>query len=95
MSQLLRVQNFMLSRDGFGSGEGQSLSDPSGTRNPAELASWAGAAGWPTAPIPAHPRARRYFTRTSRHNIDAPIIGRSSSVLARTVGGRRVEGLVG
>ena len=43
MTQLLRVQNFMVSSDGFGSGEGQSLERPFGHANPAELASWAGA----------------------------------------------------
>ena len=31
MSQLLRVQNFMLSADGFGAGEGQRLEEPFGT----------------------------------------------------------------
>ena len=30
MSQLVRVQNFAVSRDGFGAGEGQSLEQPFG-----------------------------------------------------------------
>ena len=32
MSQLLRVQCFNVSQDGFGAGVGQSLDHPSGTR---------------------------------------------------------------
>ncbi|MEZ5209423.1 MAG: hypothetical protein R2690_21170 [Acidimicrobiales bacterium] len=48
MGQLLRVQNFMVSSDGFGSGEGQSLERPFGHADPAQLAAWAGAtAHWP------------------------------------------------
>ena len=43
MSQLLRVQNFCVSMDGFGAGEGQSLERPFGHADPADLASWAGA----------------------------------------------------
>ena len=37
MSQLVRVQNFMLSTDGYGAGEGQSLERPFGHADPAEL----------------------------------------------------------
>jgi len=57
MSQLVRVQNFMLSTDGFGAGEGQSLQEPFGhaeprggnaARLPGDLVSWALAtASWP------------------------------------------------
>jgi len=43
MTQLLRVQNFFLSSDGFGAGEGQTLERPFGHADPAALASWAGA----------------------------------------------------
>ena len=47
MSQLLRVQNFCVSMDGFGAGEGQSLERPFGHANAADLFSWAGAtASW-------------------------------------------------
>ena len=56
MSQLLRVQNFCVSIDGFGAGEGQSLEAPFGhaerrggrvAQLPADLVSWAGAtASW-------------------------------------------------
>ena len=48
MSQLLRVQNFGVSRDGFGTGEGQSLEHPFGHANPGDFFWWAGAtASWP------------------------------------------------
>ena len=49
MTQLLRVQNFTVSRDGFGAGEGQSLERPFGHANPGELMAWAIAtAGFPS-----------------------------------------------
>ena len=38
--QLLRVQNFAVSRDGFGAGTGQSLERPFGDADPARLMSW-------------------------------------------------------
>jgi len=41
MKQLVRVQNFGVSSDGFGAGEGQSLERPFGHANPGELLSWA------------------------------------------------------
>ena len=37
-AQLLRVQNFMLSTDGYGTGEGQSFERPFGHADPAVLA---------------------------------------------------------
>jgi dihydrofolate reductase len=79
MSQLLRVQNFMLSRDGFGSGEGQSLERPFGHANPAVLASWAGAtASWPNRTDPGGTRGLDdYFTRDFKNNIGAEIMGRN------------------
>ncbi len=40
MKQLVRVQNFGVSSDGFGAGEGQSLEHPFGHANPGELLSW-------------------------------------------------------
>src|SRR6201995_926095 len=74
MAQLLRVQNFMLSMDGFGAGEGQSLEAPFGhadrrggpvARLPADLVSWAGAtASWPNRSEPGGSRGLDdYFTR--------------------------------
>src|SRR3954454_22122928 len=79
MSQLLRVQNFFLSSDGFGSGEGQSLEHPFGHANPAELGSWAFAtAGWPNRADSGGTRGLDdYFTRDFSHNIGAEIMGRN------------------
>jgi dihydrofolate reductase len=79
MAQLVRVQNFMLSRDGFGSGEGQTLERPFGHANPAELASWAGAtASWPNRTDPGGTRGLDdYFTRDFARNIGAEIMGRN------------------
>jgi dihydrofolate reductase len=79
MTQLLRVQNFMLSSDGFGSGEGQSLERPFGHANPADLASWAGAtASWPNRTEPGGTRGLDdYFTRDFARNIGVEIMGRN------------------
>lgn len=79
MAQLVRVQNFMLSTDGFGSGEGQSLERPFGHANPAELASWAGAtAHWPNRTDPGGTYGLDdYFTRDFSNNIGAEIMGRN------------------
>ena len=56
-TQLLRVQNFMLSTDGFGTGEGLTLERPFGHADPAALASWAGAtASWPNRTDPGGTR---------------------------------------
>jgi dihydrofolate reductase len=79
MAQLVRVQNFMLSEDGFGSGEGQTLERPFGHANPAELASWAGAtASWPNRTDPGGTRGLDdYFTRDFSHGIGAEIMGRN------------------
>ncbi|WP_309081554.1 deaminase [Zhihengliuella sp.] len=79
MPQLVRVQNFMLSRDGFGSGEGQSLERPFGHAAPAQLASWAGAtAHWPNRTDPGGTYGLDdYFTRDFHNNIGAEIMGRN------------------
>ena len=79
MSQLLRVQNFCVSMDGFGAGEGQSLERPFGHANPADLASWAGAtASWPNRTEPGGSRGLDdYFTRDFTRNIGAEIMGRN------------------
>ncbi|MEZ5376832.1 MAG: hypothetical protein R2733_10010 [Acidimicrobiales bacterium] len=76
--QLLRVQNFMLSADGFGSGEGKSFERPFGHADPAKLAAWAGAtASWPNRADPGGTRGLDdYFTRDFTHNIGAEIMGR-------------------
>jgi len=79
MSQLLRVQNFCVSRDGFGAGEGQSLERPFGHADPADLFFWAGAtASWPNRTEPGGSRGLDdYFTRDFAHNIGAEIMGRN------------------
>ncbi len=88
MSQLLRVQNFCVSMDGFGAGEGQSLEAPFGhaerrgggvARLPADLASWAFAtASWPNRTEPGGSRGLDdYFTRDFTRNIGAEIMGRN------------------
>jgi len=81
MTQLLKVQNFMLSRDGFGSGEGQSLEQPFGHADPQVLSAWAGAtASWPNRTDPGGTRGLDdYFTRDFANNIGAEIMGGSSS----------------
>ncbi len=79
MTQLLRVQNFAVSRDGFGAGEGQTLERPFGHANPMDLMSWAGAtASWPNRTEPGGSRGLDdYFTRDFSHNIGAEIMGRN------------------
>jgi dihydrofolate reductase len=79
MSQLVRVQNFGVSRDGFGSGEGQSLDKPFGHANPGEIFAWAGAtASWPNRTEPGGSRGLDdYFTRDYARNIGAEIMGRN------------------
>lgn len=41
MAQQVRVQNFTVSADGYGAGEGQSLERPFGSVDPGELMAWA------------------------------------------------------
>ncbi|MFF9478686.1 dihydrofolate reductase family protein [Streptomyces sp. NPDC014733] len=79
MSQLLRVQCFCVSRDGFGSGEGQSLERPFGHADPAAFFSWAGAtASWVNRTDPGGTRGLDdYFTRDHTTNIGAEIMGRN------------------
>ncbi|MDJ1137192.1 dihydrofolate reductase family protein [Streptomyces iconiensis] len=79
MSQLVRVQNFCVSADGFGAGEGQSLERPFGHADPGELVSWAGAtASWPNRTEPGGSRGLEdYFTRDFTRNIGAEIMGRN------------------
>lgn len=79
MSQLLRVHNFLVSADGFGSGEGQSLEHPFGHANPADLGAWAFAtASWPNRADGGGTRGLDdYFTRDYARNIGAEIMGRN------------------
>jgi dihydrofolate reductase len=79
MTQLLRVQNFMVSSDGYGAGEGQSLERPFGHADPMTMFAWAGAtASWPNRAEPGGSRGLDdYFTRDFTHNIGAEIMGRN------------------
>lgn len=79
MTQLLRVQNFGVSSDGYGSGEGQSLERPFGHANPMDLHSWAVAtASWPNRSDPGGSRGLDdYFVRDFARNIGAEIMGRN------------------
>ena len=79
MAQLLKVQNFAVSRDGFGAGEGQSLEHPFGHADPADLMSWAGAtASWPNRTDPGGTRGLDdYLVRDWSNNIGAEIMGRN------------------
>jgi dihydrofolate reductase len=79
MSQLLRVQCFGVSRDGFGAGEGQSLERPFGHAHPPDLFAWAGAtASWVNRTEPGGSRGLDdYFTRDYTRNIGAEIMGRN------------------
>jgi dihydrofolate reductase len=77
--QLLRLQNFMVSADGYGSGEGQSFEHPFGHANPAELFAWAGAtASWPNRTGPGGTRGiDDYLVKDFHNNIGAEIMGRN------------------
>ncbi|MGV9284831.1 dihydrofolate reductase family protein [Streptomyces sp. NPDC003730] len=79
MTQLLRVQNFTVSSDGFGAGEGQSLDKPFGHADPGKLLAWAFATDHP--PVGRHGEGTRglddYFTRDYARDIGAEIMGRN------------------
>ncbi|MCX3286168.1 dihydrofolate reductase family protein [Streptomyces sp. NEAU-H22] len=79
MSQLLRVQNFNVSSDGFGAGEGQSLERPFGHADPGTMFAWAGAtASWPNRTDPGGSRGLDdYLVRDFHHDIGAEIMGRN------------------
>ena len=79
MSQLLKVQNFTVSRDGFGAGEGQSYERPFGHADPGEMFTWAmGTASFPNRTEPGGSRGLDdYFTRDFANNVGAEIMGRN------------------
>jgi hypothetical protein len=75
VNQLLRVQNFNVSRDGFGAGEHQSIERPFGHADPADMFARAGAtASWSMRTDPAEAAAS---TTTSRETIPATSAPRS------------------
>jgi dihydrofolate reductase len=79
VAQLLSVQNFTVSRDGFGAGENQSFERPFGDADPGDMFAWAGAtASWPNRTDPGGSRGLDdYFTRDFARNIGAEIMGRN------------------
>jgi hypothetical protein len=79
VSQLLRVQNFNVSRNGFGAGEHQSIDRPFGHADPGDMFAWAGAtASWPMRTDPGGGHGLDgYFTRDYARNIGAEIMGRN------------------
>lgn len=79
MTQMVRVQNFSVSRDGYGAGEGQSHERPFGHVNPLELVSWAvGTAHWPgRAEAGGSYGLDDYVVRDFARNIGAEIMGRN------------------
>ena len=79
LEQLLRVQNFCVSRDGYGAGDNQSLEHPFGHADPGDLIGWAGAtASWPNRTDPGGSRGLDdYFTRDFSRHIGAEIMGRN------------------
>jgi hypothetical protein len=79
MTQIVRVQNFNVSNDGYGVGEGQSRDRPFGHADPGALFSWTGAtAHWPTRTEPGGTYGLDdYCTRDFTNNIGAEIMGRN------------------
>lgn len=79
MTSLLKVQNFNVSRDGYGAGSDQSLEHPFGHADPRTMFAWAGAtASWPNRTAPGGSRGLDdYLTRDFAHNIGAEIMGRN------------------
>lgn len=79
MAQLVRVHNFNVSRDGYGTGEGQSLERPFGHADPVPLFSWMGATAH--APTRTEPGGTYglddYCTRAHSDGIGAEIMGRN------------------
>lgn len=79
MQQLLRVQNFSVSTDGYGAGAEQTLERPFGHADPGQLLAWAVAtASWPHRNEPGGTRGLDdYLTRDFSANIGAEIMGRN------------------
>ncbi len=79
VGQLLKVQNFTVSSDGYGAGEGQSLERPFGHADPRELMAWALAtASFPNRTAPGGSRGLDdHLVRDFSHGIGAEIMGRN------------------
>ncbi|QCH26268.1 dihydrofolate reductase family protein [Mycobacteroides salmoniphilum] len=79
MTQLVRVQCFSVTADGYGAGEGQSKERPFGHADPSKLMAWAGAtASWVNRTDAGGTRGLDdYFTRDWARNIGAEIMGRN------------------
>lgn len=82
MTQLLKVQNFTVSRDGYGAGEGQTLQQPFGHVSPLDLMAWfVGTASFGGNAAAAHNTGSRgiddVFARDFSNNIGAEIMGRN------------------
>ena len=73
------MQNFTVSADGYATGEGQSLQQPFGHADPAELIEWGLAtASWPGQTDVGGSRGLDdHFTRDFSHGIGAEIMGRN------------------
>ena len=82
MTQLLKVQNFTVSRDGYGAGVDQTLESPFGHISPTDLMAWfMGTASFArNAGLPASSGSRGLddvFARDFSNNIGAEIMGRN------------------
>lgn len=79
MTQLVRVHNFGVSRDGYAAGEGQSLERPFGSAEPQDLVGWAmETASWPGRTDVGGSRGLAdYLVREFHRNIGAEIMGRN------------------
>lgn len=79
MTQRVRVQNFTITQDGYGSGEGQSLEQPFGDLDVMQLMGWALATS--SHPYHTNDAGNRglddYFIREYDNNIGAEIMGRN------------------
>jgi dihydrofolate reductase len=79
MTQLVRVHNLTVSRDGYAAGEGQSLERPFGHADPGTLMSWVmGTASWPGRSGPGGTRGLDdHLVREFDRNVGAEIMGRN------------------
>ena len=94
MPQLLRVQNFSVSRDGFGAGEGQSLERPFGHADPGRPVLLGGRHRQLAEPHRAgrHPRPRRLLHPRLRTATSAPRSWAATSSARSVARGRTTSG---